>query len=139
MRNPGCGTAAHDAESVERRLVVVARVVRATIRVMHEARVRLAAADSGGERFEYERAIDALAHREAHHAAREQVDDRREVQPPLGRPDVRDLRHPREVRRVDLEVAIEDVLRDRQGARTSKWMRGAPYAPRPELVRCSDA
>jgi len=48
------------------------------------------------ERIEHEGSIDSLAHRVAHDAAREEIHDRRQVQPSLRRLDVRDVGRPAE-------------------------------------------
>src|SRR5207247_2073181 len=82
--------------------------------VMQEPGVREASPDGHAQGLEDEGAVDALAHREADDAAREQVEDRSEVQPSLRGPDVGDVRHPSEVGCVGLKLTVEDVLGDGQ-------------------------
>src|SRR5712691_2464155 len=80
-----------------------------------------------GELVSDEFPIDVAAHGPAHHLAREQIHQDRQIQPPrLGR-NKRDIPHPDAIGSADAEGAVEQVIRDRV---TVTRLRGHPKAAR---------
>src|SRR5688500_1862140 len=82
----------------EQRLIGPARVLDAAIGMM-EAPARAAMREGHAERGERQLLIDARAERPAHHASRRQIENDGEVEPPLARGDVSEIRYPHAVRR----------------------------------------
>src|SRR5580704_12691084 len=66
-----------------------------------------------GQRSKCEGRVVVRSRGPAHDAARAEVQDSREVQPALLRPDVRYIGHPDGVRRAGPEMALHDVGGDR--------------------------
>lgn len=92
--------------------VVVAGVRAAAVGVMHEARYRSPRAHGSGQRREGEPAVVRRARGPADNAAREEIEDGREIQPAFVRRDVSDIGDRRLVRSIGREVAFEDVRCD---------------------------
>ena len=67
------------------------------------------------QRSQRELLVKTVAHRPAHDPSRVQVEDHRQVQPALPRPDVGDVAPPLPIRPSRREVLVEVVGRDREG------------------------
>jgi hypothetical protein len=79
-----------------------------------EHRQRLAAPpDRHDQRVGHELRRHGAAHGPADNAARKQVDDHRDIEPTLGRPDIGEIGHPFLVLSGGCELPIEDVGRHR--------------------------
>ena len=92
-------------------LELLAGVLAALIGMMQQAVGLAAAPDRHDEGVGDELGGHASTHRPADHTAREQVDDGRNIEPTLSRPDVGEVGDPLLVRRRRLEGSIEDIRR----------------------------
>src|SRR6185312_667580 len=106
--------AALNASGLKGLPVVVAGVRAASIRVMDEIRGGTALAKGDVQCLEREVTVDVVAGRPSNDPPREQVEDGRQVEPALLRPQERDVRDPRLIRTAGTEVARQHVRRDRE-------------------------
>ncbi len=85
--------------------------LRALIRVMQQS-IRLASApDCHDERIRDELSRHASLHRPTYDTAREQIDDGGDIEPPLGRPDIREVGDPLSVRSIGREPPLQEIGR----------------------------
>src|SRR5208337_5096872 len=106
--------AAGDPSLLQRPTIIVARVLAPSVRVEDQIPGLGSTSKGLAQRLERKLARDMLAHREAYDAAREQIQDRGQIEPTLCGPDVRDIGDPGQVRRVHAEVSHQDVRRHRK-------------------------
>jgi hypothetical protein len=106
----------------------------APIGVMHQAGTRLAMPQGHGQRVDGQLARDPVVQRPADDAAGEQVEDHDEVQPARARPEVRDVGHPRRVRRRSRELAIEHVRGAGQPVLRVRRALETPLLPGPQAL-----
>src|SRR5688572_5055467 len=105
--------AARDPGGVEGSLVNRCCILRPSVGVKQKPRGRGFPAPQGGPQcVEDELDAHVISHRPTHHAAREEVDDHREVHPALKRPDVCHVGHPSLVGFVRRELTVENVAGD---------------------------
>src|SRR6266542_2850981 len=109
----GAAHARHDIASVERGSVIAAGVGAAAIGVVDQPRRRVPKVQRVSERLEGEGSVIGRACRPAHHAASEEVEHDREIQPSFVGPDVRHVGHPDRVGCLRLELALHDVRSNR--------------------------
>ena len=93
-------------------LELLARVLAALVRVMQHGVGLSASPDRHHQRIGHELSGHGVAHRPSDHAAREQVDDDSDVEPPLGRSNVGEVDDPPLVGRLGGKLAVEDVVGD---------------------------
>ena len=98
----------------EQSLKVVGGVLRTAVRVMDETGWRPTLLESHLHGIDDQLTAHVLTHRPANHTAREQVNDDRQVEPPLPSCDVGDVAAPDAIGCADLEVLLEQVRCDRQ-------------------------
>lgn len=84
--------------------------------------------DRHDERVGDELGRHGIAHRPAHHPAREQVDDSGHVKPPFGSPDVGEVCHPLLVGPAGRELAIQDIAGDDQAFALILWQTATTRA-----------
>src|SRR5919106_1431154 len=92
-------------------LIAGARVLATAIAVVQQAQLGPALPQSHRQSSSRQLRRQALAHRPAHHAPRAQIQQHRQIQPPLRRPDVGDVPHPHLVRTLGTELTIQPVRR----------------------------
>src|SRR6478609_5423680 len=88
---PTTAFTAHAADYIEFGQSVpvrLASVLSPAVRVMHEAGVGKAPANSHAQRVEHEGCPHVMGRRPADHSSREQIDNDRQVEPTLPRPDI---------------------------------------------------
>ena len=135
---PAVALAAHAAQhfvDVEGTPVVAAGVLAPSIGVVNQPRRRAPRGNGHGKRIEAQLTVDGRAHCPANDGAGVPVDDGGQVQPPLARPDAGDVRDPDAVRFVDVEVALEQVVGDRERVLLIGGAPEALLAPRGDVVR----
>jgi len=93
-------------------LELLAHVLASLVRVMQQGVGLSASPDCHHQRIGHELSGHGVAHRPSDHAAREQVDDDSDVEPPFGRPDAGEVGDPPLVGRLGGELAVEDVVGD---------------------------
>src|SRR5262245_8543769 len=114
--------------------VLVGRVLATTIRVVQEPRGRHAHSKRPLESGQHELSIDAVGRVPAHDTARVEIEEDREIQPPLFGPHVGNIGHPRAVRRLDGESPVEEIRRHRKLMTRVRRSPKTPVDDRPQAV-----
>lgn len=102
-----------DAVAAQFGLVVHRAVLAAAVRMMNEPFGRTSHNDGPAQGCEREVAVQPVADRPADDTAGEQIDDHRQIEPPLARPDIGDVHTLFLVRGRRREILVDDVGRDR--------------------------
>ena len=131
--------AADDIEFGQSVPVRLASVPSPAVRVMHEAGVGKAPANSHAQRVEHEGSPHVIGGRPADHSSREQIDDDRQIEPTLPGPDIRDIGAPNPIGLSCLEFPVEGVLgnglvvcgigRDAEPLRSTREQAQFPHFP----------
>lgn len=104
--------AAHDPGFLEPFLVILAGVLAPPVAVTEQIGTGLSAEDRHVQSRENQGTIDRLLHRPAHDPTGEQIENDRQIQPPLPGPQVGYVRCLEGIGRFDLEGASEQVFCD---------------------------
>ena len=110
------GFASHAAAQtvvLDQSLISLGTILAATIRVNDRAPGEVAAEQCHGQRITDQLLRHTPAHRPTHDGAGIQVHDHRQIQPALVGPDVTDIADPFLIRRLSVEVLLEQIRRDR--------------------------
>ena len=108
-------------------------VLAASIRVMQHGVGRASPPDRHHQRVRDQLRRHRRTHGPAHHPSGEEIHHRGDVEPPFGRPEIREVGHPFAVRGRGVKLAVEHIRRDR----TWRWRAGIgghppPSGPRPQ-------
>ncbi len=102
--------AAYDPDFLKPLLVIVAGVLAPPVAVAEQIGSWLPAEEGHVQSRENQGAIDGLIHRPSDDPTREQIEDHRQIQPSLPGPQVRYVRCPAGIGRLDFEGAVEQVF-----------------------------
>ena len=102
-----------DAVAPQFGLIINGTILTAAVRVMNESFGRTSHDKSLSQSGECQIAVQPVANGPTDHAAGEQVNDDRQIEPSLPRPDIRDIHAPLRVGRRCREVLVDDVRCDR--------------------------
>src|SRR5690349_8042909 len=106
--------AALDAVYRQQLLILVAGVLAAAIRVMQQTLRRMAVLQRHLQGVQHDAAFEPFAERPANHAAREQIDDYRQVQPTLQGPQIGNVCDPAPVGGGHGKLPVQQILLNRQ-------------------------
>src|SRR5882672_1563680 len=134
---PAISFAAHRREhSIRDELLqkVVAAILAAAIRVMNQPRRRAPTEPRHAQRIDHQLLGHPLAHRPADNLPGVQIENYRQVQPTLGRRDVRDVSRPHLIRALGRKVLLQSVRRHRQRVLRIGGRLEPPLVPATQIV-----